>query len=278
MSKLIDRLGLAAPVAVVVAVALTAPAVAQQDAPVVDELGQFATTHIIVKVQDGLVPMRTPRGQWTIGSLADRAAAPDGDPVADVLTRWGVSNIVPALPRAPRHAELADELGLNRYYKIFVTPGTDTFAMSVEMGGLADVIEHAEVDGLGGVAGEPPDDPSFGLQYALMNVGQTINGQPGMVGADIKATEAWEITTGTSGITLAVLDSGVNAHTELDGRLMSGWNTVNNNNNTADSCGSHGTHVSGSAAANGNNTLGIAGVDWNVSILPVRILSGCSGL
>jgi subtilisin family serine protease len=75
---------------------------------------------------------------------------------------------------------------------------------------------------------------------------------------------------------LAVLDTGVDPnHTDLRGRLLAGYDYVNNDSNPADDNG-HGTSVAGVAAANTNNAAGIAGACWSCSILPVKVL-GASG-
>ena len=78
--------------------------------------------------------------------------------------------------------------------------------------------------------------------------------------------------------TLAIIDSGIDAsHPEFAGRLLPGYDFVDGDSTPQDTCG-HGTHVAGIAAATGNNGIGIAGMAWNVKIMPVRVLDGyCSG-
>jgi len=88
--------------------------------------------------------------------------------------------------------------------------------------------------------------------------------------AKIQAPAAWDVSTGAN-ITIAVLDTGVDsAHPDLASHIVPGWNTYDNNSNTADVFG-HGTMVAGAAAAVGNNTTGVAGVAWNAKIMPMRI-------
>ncbi len=91
----------------------------------------------------------------------------------------------------------------------------------------------------------------------------------------INAASAWDGSQG-SGITIAILDSGVLAtHPDLAPKLVAGWNFYNNNNNTADATG-HGTSVAGSAAAITNNALGVSGVAGAAKIMPIRV-SDASG-
>ncbi|MDQ7052292.1 MAG: S8 family serine peptidase [candidate division KSB1 bacterium] len=100
-----------------------------------------------------------------------------------------------------------------------------------------------------------------------------MGGVTGLVGADINAAPAWDITTGDSTLILAVLDSGIPAGTgEFTGRLMRGHDYVNNDSDPKDDHG-HGSNVTGIAAATGNNGRLIAGVDWRCRILPMKILN-----
>lgn len=86
----------------------------------------------------------------------------------------------------------------------------------------------------------------------------------------IGATTAWDSSTG-SAITIAILDSGVDAsHPDLAGKLVAGWNFYDNNSTTTDVYG-HGTKVAGSAAAVTNNSLGVAAVAGGAKIMPIRV-------
>ncbi len=87
---------------------------------------------------------------------------------------------------------------------------------------------------------------------------------------------AWDKTQG-AGVTIAILDSGIDAgHPDFAGRLVAGYNSYDNNTNTADVCG-HGTKAAGSAAAALNNGIGVAGVAGQARIMPVRIAYNNSG-
>src|SRR5690242_15645359 len=88
--------------------------------------------------------------------------------------------------------------------------------------------------------------------------------------AKINATTAWNTSTG-AGITVAVLDSGVQSnHPDLQANLVPGWNVYNNNSSTNDVNG-HGTAVAGTIAAVGNNGIGVVGVAYRARIMPVRM-------
>lgn len=139
-----------------------------------------------------------------------------------------------------------------------------------------------------------PDDTRFDEQWSMKNIGQ--NG--GVPDADIDATDAWEITTGGltvfgDTIVVAVVDGGAFlTHDDLDfwknrneipgngidddenGYVddYDGWNAYQHNGNVP-TTSSHGTHVSGIIGAIGNNDLGVAGVNWQVKILPVAASS-----
>lgn len=104
------------------------------------------------------------------------------------------------------------------------------------------------------------EDPAYddGTQWHLHNDGR----DDGVVGADIHAPGAWDIFTGSTGITIAIIDTGVDTlHSELVGKATGDLPEGNG----------HGTHVAGLAAARANNNQGGRGVDWNAHILSERI-------
>ena len=114
-----------------------------------------------------------------------------------------------------------------------------------------------------------PNDTHFSKQWGLRNDGQT----GGSSGADIDAEGAWGRTTGDASVVVAVVDTGVDLdHPDLINKLVSGYDFVNNDAVPDDDAG-HGTHVAGIAAAETNNGIGVAGVSWNASIMPVKVLN-----
>ncbi|MDI6711389.1 MAG: S8 family serine peptidase [Bacillota bacterium] len=97
------------------------------------------------------------------------------------------------------------------------------------------------------------------------------NQQWGLNDADYgaRAPEAWNRTAGSDGVIVAVIDTGVNAgHPDLQGRLVAGYDFVNNDDDPADDNG-HGTHVAGIIAA-ADNTAGIVGAAPGVRIMPLK--------
>jgi thermitase len=138
-----------------------------------------------------------------------------------------------------------------------------------------------------------PNDQFFFRQWGLNN-NATFSLSPSVLDADVDMIEAWDITTGSPTIVMAVLDSGIKMdHPEFNGRFwfntleqsngfdddengyiddFSGWDFVNNDNDPTDDHG-HGTNVTGIAVANANNNIGYAGVDWNCKLLPLKVLN-----
>jgi thermitase len=134
-----------------------------------------------------------------------------------------------------------------------------------------------------------PHDPQFNDQWALANSGQ----RGGKQGADISATLAWAVTTGSDKVVVAVLDSGVDyTHEDLAGNMWKrpaslapyhdeelgtmddefGFNAIDTASDPMDDNG-HGTHCAGIIGAEGENNLGIAGVNWKVQIMPLKFMN-----
>ena len=117
-------------------------------------------------------------------------------------------------------------------------------------------VEFAEVDQLVPPGALTPNDPFYSNEWHLTK----INGP-----------DAWSNTTGDSGLTVAIIDTGVDPnHPDLAAKLVPGWNFYNNNSDSSDVYG-HGTKVAGTVAAMSNNGTGVASVCWNCYIMPLRV-------
>jgi subtilisin family serine protease len=126
-----------------------------------------------------------------------------------------------------------------------------------------------------------PNDPRFGELWGLNAAND----------ADMDVPEAWDVTTGSASVTVAVIDTGVMyTHPDLASNIWSnageiadgldndanghvddlrGWDFVNGDATPDDPHG-HGTHVAGTVGAEGNNGVGVTGVNWDVGVMPLR--------
>lgn len=184
-------------------------------------------------------------------------------------------------------------------------PPLEAAAIAARLAALPDV-EYAEPDLIKQIVGNhtsqpqspslTPNDPRFSDQW---HYGYTANTAEG-----INVVAAWDVTTGISSTIVAVIDTGILAHADLAGRTVPGYDFISDpaiandgggrDNDPSDpgdwtvanECftGSsprdsswHGTHVAGTIGAATNNGTGVAGINWNAKILPIRVLGTCGG-
>lgn len=102
-----------------------------------------------------------------------------------------------------------------------------------------------------------PNDPGYPSQWGLAKVG---------------APSAWDVSQGHGDVVIAIVDTGVDLdHEDLAPKLTQGYDFVNSDS-LADDDNGHGTHCAGIAAAATNNATGIAGLGFDCSIMPIKVL------
>ncbi|MHC4620635.1 MAG: S8 family serine peptidase, partial [Planctomycetota bacterium] len=206
------------------------------------------------------------------------------------------------LKRAPKRAKVPD---LGRIYKIDLAPGQSAARAAAEYNKDPDV-EYAELNYLVSIAVTEPNDPNYyPEQWALHNDGTAHpipggNTAAGTPDCDIDAPEAWDIQTGSTDVTVAVLDTGVDyGHNDLSANIwfnkveLNGDPNVDDDNNGYvddiygyDFCTfaqyrdsdpnddhGHGTHCAGIIAADGNNGLDTSGINWDANVMALKFLS-----
>ena len=161
-----------------------------------------------------------------------------------------------------------------------------------------------------------PNDPRYAEMWGLNNTGQpaTFGGNPGTPGNDIRAEQAWNITTGSRSVVVGIIDTGIDInHIDLHDNIWTnpaeipgngidddgngfvddvhGWDFAHNDASVFDyteptfppapsyvgDVDDHGTHVAGTIGATGNNGIGVTGMNWQVSILPLKFLTDDGG-
>lgn len=145
-------------------------------------------------------------------------------------------------------------------------------------------------------ANKIPNDPEFAKTWGLQNTGAVgQNGVKGMDGIDVGAAKAWDRTTGSKDVVVAVIDTGIdfkiadlapNAWTnakEAAGQTgvdddgngyvddIHGYNFADDKGDSTDNNG-HGSHCAGVIGARGNDGVGVAGLNWDVSLMAVKFL------
>ncbi|MCW2598520.1 MAG: putative subtilase-family protease [Frankiales bacterium] len=203
----------------------------------------------------------------SIGALSSAAALPTPEPAsASTAADWVPSTVLvqwrPDAPSAVRASLLRTaEARVTRHLS---TLGVDV--LQVPAGAEQHVVEAlhrsgralvAERDGVVHATDVTPDDPYWPKEWGPSRV---------------HAPTAWSTTTGSSAVTVAVLDTGLNVSLpEFSGRVLPGYNAFTGTADVTDD-NSHGTAAAGVALAQGNNAQGVAGLCWQCSVLPVKVM------
>lgn len=154
---------------------------------------------------------------------------------------------------ADRLAAVADARVVPRLHAVSVLP-LGPAALAARRLRRSPLVRYVEPDGTVHALESSPD-PGRSRQWGLDAVGAPL---------------AWGVTRG-AGIVVAVVDTGIAAAPDLDGRLLEGWNVIEGTTDALDDNG-HGTHVAGTIGENADNGLAEAGLAPEVSLLPVKVL------
>ncbi|MFN8444250.1 MAG: S8 family serine peptidase [Caldilineaceae bacterium] len=243
------------------------------------------------------------------GSEVD-ASEPFGGKTNQLIVRYKPSTQAASADHASQVAELSDAAGMDLTFTremsgdalVLGMPRWMSMAEANEVANLllsvADV-DYAEPDRILHTT-VTPNDPSYTQQWHYFAP------VPGAYGANLPG--AWDITTGSPNVVVAVIDTGILPHADLAGRTVQGYDFINDSrvandgngrdNNPADpgdwitsaesasgyfaGCTAsnsswHGTHVAGTIGANSNNGLGVTGINWQSKIEPLRVLGKCGG-
>lgn len=224
----------------------------------------YATDRLIVQFQDdALVDSK----QLQTLNLSDTS-------FVHLLSNYGVRHITPLFPEVKNQNQTHT---LSQIYVLHLEPGHSVLN-AVTAFASHPLVAWAEPDYVAYDAAVP-SDVLYPNQWAL---------------AQIQADAAWDVVTGTSNTLIAVLDTGVDiTHPDLADRIwvnpgetpnngldddgnnliddVNGWNYIAGTNDVFDDDG-HGTTVAGIAAADTNNSVGIAGMCWNCRLMPLKVM------
>jgi serine protease len=143
---------------------------------------------------------------------------------------------------------------------VYIAKGDRTTIAALKKAGIGKFTEYIEPNYIYKTS-EVPNDPEYGKQWNLRS---------------INIESAWDETKG-SGITVAVIDTGISPVPDLkETKFVKGYDFVNDKIEAYDDAG-HGTHVAGTIAQSTNNNYGVAGIAYEASLMPLKVLSAQGG-
>jgi len=159
-----------------------------------------------------------------------------------------------------------NQIEVNDEYIINMPEGMDENTMAGQLM-ASGLYEYAEPNWFLYPLDTTPNDPSFGGQWWHQN---------------IRSEAGWDYGTGSTNTIAAVCDTGIDSdHPDLAARLLPGYNSVDElteaQGGNVEDINGHGTLCAGCVGAIGNNNNQVVGVNWEVSILPVRVSNSSSG-
>jgi len=212
-----------------------------------------------------------------LGLVGTMRAQGQQDNLDDQSSRAGSGRPAPASASVPDHILVQHRVGANvgddqrslesrGAHLLSHHAGSRISVLSVDPSSRGQMIRDLEASGQFSFV-EPdylavplvvPNDPDYAQEWHL----QTI-----------QAPSAWDVTTGSTSVPIAMIDSGVDpTHPDLASKLIPGWSFLTGTTDTHDVLG-HGTETAGTAAAIGNNAVGVAGVAWQNPIMPLVVLN-----
>lgn len=253
----------------------------------------YAPGEVIVKLKPGASQLQPADRDERLMSIARLPGNAGGDSGRSAEMLVGtVSN--------HRVSQIISERGLDRVFVLRFDPNSDVDSIVTDLR-ARDEVEYAEPNYLIKLGTVTPTDPQFSQQWALHNLGLGVPWDPNHDGnldvfsstpnVDIKASQAWDITTGSPDVIIALTDTGVDiTHPDLAQNIYTnpreipgngidddnngfiddvhGFNVADQNGDVSDAFG-HGTQMAGVMAAVMNNNVGLTGVCQS-KVMPVR--------
>ena len=233
--------------------------------------------------------LRTARAAWQAHSAARASAATEEIIPGEIVVRMKAPNLSPG--------EVLAQVSLEGFTPVYRGQASEYLHLvafeSKSRAAMSTATTRGLVSALSLRAGVHFSEPNFRVHPAAVPDDTYYVRQWHYPAMNLPA--AWDVTQGSSSVVVAIVDTGIRAHPDLDARVIQGIDMVSDAANGGDGDGRddnprdegrdqedgssswHGTHVAGTIGAVSNNGIGVAGVDWNAKLLPVRVLGRLGG-